>query len=402
MKQLLISSNLQSFYNQPPSSDNNLVNFPDRSNRDELVILRRLTELEELINRELKPRVVVDDFYTVGSNLRRIRDEKLFFAAGFRSFCSYLKNSFASIARSQAYRLIDAASVIDNLVRAKFKILPTSERQCREVKRAGSPREQQQLWTNLVFHYDSFTTKDIIAVRTQVPSNIPETVEVDDEVEVTSTEYRGFGRVVETYDSTVEVETWNRERIQIPKRSLYLVNSDRVRQTVSIDLPVKLLRQLRSFGTSFTNAVENLLNATPTFKSDSRACKSIESDRSKICETEPHILFAQTAEQLLSGIKTVTRRLWNETTAQTFIDYYTKNELVPAFIKSPEQGGKQAAWLRLTKAPFKQKLADMYMEDVRFEGFPELTRHGFWQRFFNSDPTQEVWVVNFEVVQWLR
>jgi hypothetical protein len=53
-------------------------------------------------------------FYQIGKALREVRDERLYRKLLFDSFDSYLKNRW-DMGRSQAYRLIEASRVIDNL-----------------------------------------------------------------------------------------------------------------------------------------------------------------------------------------------------------------------------------------------------------------------------------------------
>lgn len=53
-------------------------------------------------------------FYQIGKALREVRDERLYRKLLFDSFDGYLKNRW-DMGRSQAYRLIEASRVIDNL-----------------------------------------------------------------------------------------------------------------------------------------------------------------------------------------------------------------------------------------------------------------------------------------------
>ena len=69
------------------------------------------------------------NFHSVGQALKEIRDNHFYRNLGFDSFESYVKNRW-DIGKSHAYRLIDAAQVIDNLSPIG-DILPVNEAQCR-------------------------------------------------------------------------------------------------------------------------------------------------------------------------------------------------------------------------------------------------------------------------------
>lgn len=62
------------------------------------------------------------------------------------------------------------------------------------------------------------------------------------------------------------------------------------------------------------------------------------------------ISFAWTTDALLSGNKTVTRRNWKTSYAAQF----KKDDLVYAYDKRPDFGGKPVALLRLTQTPYRQ------------------------------------------------
>jgi hypothetical protein len=68
-------------------------------------------------------------FYQIGKALREVRDDRLYRKLLFNSFDSYLKNRW-DMGRSQAYRLIEASRVIDNLSPIG-DILPENEAQLR-------------------------------------------------------------------------------------------------------------------------------------------------------------------------------------------------------------------------------------------------------------------------------
>ncbi len=68
----------------------------------------RLIQLEDIIAANQH------HFYQTGKALKQIRDDRLFRDLLFESFEAYVKQRW-DMARSQAYRLIKAANVIDNL-----------------------------------------------------------------------------------------------------------------------------------------------------------------------------------------------------------------------------------------------------------------------------------------------
>ena len=80
------------------------------------------------------------------------------------------------------------------------------------------------------------------------------------------------------------------------------------------------------------------------------------------------ISFSQTSTELLSGKKTCTRRIWKDKTAQLFIRYFNEGRSIPAYNKSPRNGGVEIARILLTSPPYQEKLADMPLEDLDAEG----------------------------------
>jgi hypothetical protein len=68
----------------------------------------RLTELESMIEANLR------DFYEIGSALKEIRDARLYLRSGFSRFADYIRSRW-DMGKSQAYRLIDASCVMENL-----------------------------------------------------------------------------------------------------------------------------------------------------------------------------------------------------------------------------------------------------------------------------------------------
>ena len=113
------------------------------------------------------------------------------------------------------------------------------------------------------------------------------------------------------------------------------------------------------------------------------------------------ISFGKTITELLSGQKTVTRRAWKDNQAYKFIDDWDAKPgefIYPALTKSYQAGGKQVGYVRLTHRPYLEKLADMPDSDLAAEGFPDLSKQEFIDRFFEGNDQQEVWVIRFELV----
>lgn len=87
-------------------------------------------------------------FYETGKALRRIRDLRLYRQLLFKNFETYVKERW-DMARSHAYRLIDASKVIDNLSPIGDGILPQNESQSRAL--AGlKPEDQRAVWREFI------------------------------------------------------------------------------------------------------------------------------------------------------------------------------------------------------------------------------------------------------------
>jgi hypothetical protein len=98
----------------------------------------RLTQLESVIETNQRK------FYKIGKALKQIRDERLFRDLLFDRFETYVKDRW-DMARSQAYRLIEAANVIDNLSPIGDGILPENESQTRVLVRFKKD-DQRKIW----------------------------------------------------------------------------------------------------------------------------------------------------------------------------------------------------------------------------------------------------------------
>jgi len=101
----------------------------------------RLTRLENIIaDNQYR-------FYEIGKALKEIRDSCLYKKALFNSFEAYARNRW-DIGRSQAYRLINAYNVMNNLSPIGDK-LPGNETQTRPLVPL-SPPEQRKIWKDFL------------------------------------------------------------------------------------------------------------------------------------------------------------------------------------------------------------------------------------------------------------
>jgi uncharacterized protein YqfB (UPF0267 family) len=107
------------------------------------------------------------------------------------------------------------------------------------------------------------------------------------------------------------------------------------------------------------------------------------------------ISFSWTTGALSSGIKTVTRRDWDNEYAKRF----HKGMLVDAYDKSPRAGGKKVATIRLTADAYKQKLKNMPDDHFEREGgtIYWIDKEDFIEAMGGED--KEYWVVEFELVE---
>ncbi len=130
-------------------------------------------------------------------------------------------------------------------------------------------------------------------------------------------------------------------------------------------------------------------------------CKpsEIDNDILSCCIGTP-ISFKLTLPQLLSGKKTVTRRVWKDSHAKKFIKAFNDGKFIPAYDKDQRNGGKLVGYLVLECEPYKECINNMVESDVINEGFPELTLDEFKERFFKEQVIndEDVWVIRFEFV----
>ena len=104
------------------------------------IVTDRLLECERVIERGL------NTFVEVGAALLEIRDSRLY-KDGYSTFEDYCRERWG-MERRHAYRLMDAAQVVEN-VSPGTQTIPASERQARPL--VGLPPEQQfQVWQQVV------------------------------------------------------------------------------------------------------------------------------------------------------------------------------------------------------------------------------------------------------------
>ena len=101
----------------------------------------RLTYLENIIASNQRR------FYEIGKALKEIRDSRLYKLTFYATFEAYVRARW-DIGRSQAYRLIDAYSVVGNLSPIG-DILPGNENQTRPLMQLDTT-EQRKIWKDFL------------------------------------------------------------------------------------------------------------------------------------------------------------------------------------------------------------------------------------------------------------
>lgn len=101
----------------------------------------RLTTLENVINKNRR------SFYVIGKALKEIRDDRLYRFLLFKTFEAYTRARWET-GKSQAYRLIEACHVIDNLSPIG-DILPENEAQVRSLATLA-PAAQRKIWRDFL------------------------------------------------------------------------------------------------------------------------------------------------------------------------------------------------------------------------------------------------------------
>ncbi|NJK81772.1 MAG: hypothetical protein HC876_18405 [Chloroflexaceae bacterium] len=119
-------------------ADQIVVGTETELSTDEVMELERC---EQIIERGLKT------FFEVGAALVRVRDLKLY-RVEHRTFEAYCQERWG-IERRQAYRLMDATEVVEN-VSNWTQTLPTNEAQARPLTRLKEPEQQREAWRRAV------------------------------------------------------------------------------------------------------------------------------------------------------------------------------------------------------------------------------------------------------------
>jgi hypothetical protein len=112
----------------------------------EVEVVEELSPEEESDRLHLE-RKVERAFYEAGVALRKLRDRKLY-RSTHKTFEAYCQDRFG-FSRRRPYQLIDAANVMENLCTIGTQILPTSERQVRDLF-GHEASFQQSAWTEAV------------------------------------------------------------------------------------------------------------------------------------------------------------------------------------------------------------------------------------------------------------
>ena len=110
-------------------------------------------------------------FHQTGKALMQIRDNQLFRDLLFDSFEAYVNQRW-DMARSQAYRLIKAAGVMENLSPIGNGILPANEYQARVLARF-TKADQRNIWRAFIASGMALTAKNIRKSAHQTPKNRP-------------------------------------------------------------------------------------------------------------------------------------------------------------------------------------------------------------------------------------
>ncbi|MBD2536739.1 hypothetical protein H6G97_48845 [Nostoc flagelliforme FACHB-838] len=248
-------------------------------------------EVEELTDEEQSDRLLLERkveraFFEAGKALAELRDRRLY-RSTHSTFEDYCKDRFG-FERRHPYRLIEAAGVVDNLIKMcpnwtqnqieddpatvhsdQLQILPTSEGQVRPMTKL-EPQQQQEVWLKAVKLAGGKVptgkiVKDVvqrIMERTQVP-NTYQVGEVCQILTKDNPELRGkrgcWGIVARVNDFSCTVKSWDGEytiALQHLKSYDYLPAEcqqmreicDRVNRVYSSELEESVQKFLESLG----------------------------------------------------------------------------------------------------------------------------------------------------------
>ncbi|MGJ5630974.1 hypothetical protein [Nostoc sp. CALU 1950] len=226
-----------------PPDDHDLEDISQEENPATATITVSAVEVEELSETEQRDRLHLERrveraFFEAGKALAELRDRRLY-RSTHSTFEEYCKDRFG-FERRHPYRLIEAAGVVDNLIKMcpnwtqnqteddpatvrsdQLQILPTSEGQVRPMTKL-EPQEQQEVWLRAVELAGGKVpsgriVKDVvqqIMERTQVPNSY-QIGEVCQIMTKDNPELRGkggcWGIVSQVNDFSCTVKMWDSE-----------------------------------------------------------------------------------------------------------------------------------------------------------------------------------------------
>ena len=169
---------------------------------------RRLSQLEAVIKQYRK------DFYSVGKALKEIRDGRHYHKLSFKSFESYVRRRW-DMGRSHAYRLIEAAAVIDNL--SPIGDVPQNEAQSRALTKLDA-FSQRRVWRDFLKTGKALTA---VNIKKHVSAHLGEQETKAAFIEVISADYQQAVREMLCQISTAQNDDW---RATSRKTALYWNN----------------------------------------------------------------------------------------------------------------------------------------------------------------------------------
>ncbi|RLB88452.1 MAG: DNA methylase [Deltaproteobacteria bacterium] len=138
----------------------------------------RLSDLEKIIADQRYY------FYEIGKALKEIRDKRLYKIALFNNFEEYTKNRW-DMSRSQAYRLINAFTVVNNLSPIGDKF-PENEAQARLLTQFNKDK-QCKIWRDFLktgVEVTALNLRKFISIKTKKQETVP-----DDQTNLISDNY---------------------------------------------------------------------------------------------------------------------------------------------------------------------------------------------------------------------